>query len=118
MARDIDFSKLDKADKVFIRQRPWLVDEAKLQGFDIYDAVWAGVEADPEGTATQSVTTEDLRVGTPDQDDDGMPEDSESDDYDEWKVPELKEELEKRELAVGGNKDELIARLREDDAEQ
>jgi len=42
-------------------------------------------------------------------------EDDRADDYDEWTNDELREELEKRELSKSGNKDELIARLREDD---
>lgn len=43
--------------------------------------------------------------------------DGESDDnYDTWGKAELKAELENRELATSGNKGELIARLREDDA--
>lgn len=38
-----------------------------------------------------------------------------ADGYDEMNVDELKDELRDRELTVGGNKDELIARLREAD---
>lgn len=37
--------------------------------------------------------------------------------YHDWTVPELKEELENRDLPVGGKKDELVARLEADDAE-
>jgi hypothetical protein len=36
--------------------------------------------------------------------------------YDEYSVEELKEELRERDLPVSGTKDELIARLEEDDA--
>ncbi len=37
-------------------------------------------------------------------------------DYSEWTKDLLSEELEKRGLAKSGTKDELIARLQEDDA--
>ena len=36
-------------------------------------------------------------------------------DYEGWTKDELSEELEKRGLPKSGNKDELIARLQEDD---
>jgi hypothetical protein len=36
--------------------------------------------------------------------------------YAEWTKDELQAELEKRDLPKSGNKDELIARLEEDDA--
>ena len=38
-------------------------------------------------------------------------------DYEGWTKDELSEELEKRGLPKSGNKDELIARLQEDDSE-
>lgn len=43
--------------------------------------------------------------------------DEPDDDYDEWTAEELRKELAKRELSQSGNKAELIARLREDDAD-
>lgn len=49
--------------------------------------------------------------------DDATGDDSVDDDYDKWTNEELREELNKRELPQNGNKAELIARLREDDAE-
>lgn len=39
----------------------------------------------------------------------------EDDSYDDWTVAELKEELKARDLAVGGTKRELVARLEADD---
>lgn len=45
---------------------------------------------------------------------DGTGEESE---YASWSKQELKDELESRDLPVGGNKDELIARLEAHDAE-
>ena len=45
-----------------------------------------------------------------------QPEATEAEGYDTWTKEELAEELRTRELAVSGSKDELIARLQEDDA--
>lgn len=45
-------------------------------------------------------------------------EGDDSDGYDTMTVEELQDELRDRELKVGGNKSELIARLRNDDAEE
>lgn len=42
--------------------------------------------------------------------------DETQEDYNDWTVDELKEELRSRELAVSGSKDELVARLQEADA--
>lgn len=43
--------------------------------------------------------------------------DGDGDDYDTWKKDDLVEEATKRELDASGTKAEIIARLREDDAE-
>jgi hypothetical protein len=42
--------------------------------------------------------------------------DDESDDYNDWKVATLREELTARDLPTSGNKPDLVARLLEDDA--
>lgn len=41
--------------------------------------------------------------------------DDESEDYNDWKVATLREELKERELPTSGNKPELVARLEADD---
>jgi hypothetical protein len=53
--------------------------------------------------------------GDADGSDAGDDDDEEGDEYDDMLADDLKEELRKRDLPVSGNKDELIARLREDD---
>ena len=45
-------------------------------------------------------------------------EDDDQDDYDEWSLDDLKEELGQRSLAVKGTKRALVSRLRKDDAEE
>lgn len=42
----------------------------------------------------------------------------EKDNYPDWSNEELRAELDERELSTGGNKTELIARLRENDQEE
>lgn len=42
----------------------------------------------------------------------------ESDDYSEWNNAQLKDELRRRDLPVGGKHDELVSRLEEHDEEQ
>jgi hypothetical protein len=44
--------------------------------------------------------------------------DEPDDDYDDWTAEQLRKELANRELSQSGNKAELIARLREDDADE
>lgn len=46
----------------------------------------------------------------------GSPDDDELPPYVEWTVEDLKEECRTRELAVSGNKADLVARLEQDDA--
>lgn len=100
MAREIDFSKpLDEDDIHYLRARTWLVDEAELQGFSIRDQVHNGL----------SEQDSDEESGNEEQGEEEI-------DYSEASVAELKAELERRNLPVGGNKPELIARLEEDDA--
>jgi SAP domain len=61
------------------------------------------------------------RVETVDPDTDDEPEDAETsgddlpDDYNDWRVPELREECLRRQLPGDGNKADLVTRLEEDD---
>lgn len=124
MSRKIDTSKkLSEADIAYIQQRqPWM----KLP---------EGVEAKAERVAT--VTSEDgatIRTeetdGTNTRQIEGEPNTEESTDstpsgqddtdngdrgYEDMSKDELKDECRERELPVGGNREELIARLNEDD---
>lgn len=59
-------------------------------------------------TAAQAADT-----GVPTADDAG---DEPDDDYENWTNEDLRDELENRDLSKSGNKQELVARLREDDA--
>lgn len=54
-----------------------------------------------------------------DDEDEDDPADAETEDnYESWDKADLKAELERRELALSGNKKDLVARLRQHDAEQ
>lgn len=68
----------------------------------------SGVEASPEDIKGEVfVDSEGKLVGK---------EDPSDDDYEAMTNEQLREELKSRDLAVTGNKDELVSRLRQDDA--
>lgn len=105
MAREIDFSKkLTDADKQYLRQRPWLVTEAEIQGHEgVRDAVYSKQAAQPDE----------------EPDDSGV-------DYSKMTVAQLQEEIDSRneeldddeQINRSGTKAELVARLQEDDEAQ
>lgn len=67
----------------------------------------------PDGVTLEEGTKDPAKV------DDTKPpaeDDEPSDDYDAWKVGELRDALKELDLPTEGNKAELIARLREADA--
>jgi len=106
MAREIDFSKkLDDADRNYLRQRPWLIVEAEIQGHE-------GVRADVYAKAAPDDVDED--------------EDDETTDYSKMTVAQLQKEIDSRneeldeddQIERSGNKADLIARLQEDDEAQ
>lgn len=75
----------------------------------------SGRRGDPLGNGQQVVAPGEsgsFAPGQPNGEDTG----DDSGDYADWTVPELQEELGNRELSKSGNKKDLIARLREDDA--
>jgi hypothetical protein len=67
--------------------------------------------APPKETAKEPAMSGTLDV-------DGKVREQEPDEYDEWTVEELKEELSDRMLPTGGKKQELIDRLRVDDKKE
>jgi hypothetical protein len=76
------------------------------------DPLGNGQQIVAPGESGSSATGEPTGSDTGDGDDGG--------DYtgDDWKVADLQDELGRRELSKSGNKAELIARLREDDADE
>lgn len=103
MAREINPNKLSADDKLYLRDRPWLVQEMSLQGYEIPDDL-----ADPVST----------------QDD----TDSEGDEsYDDLTVARLEEEISRRNaeydedsqiVPASGRKADLVAALEADDEEE
>lgn len=116
MSRQIDMDKpLSSKDRDYLLERGqgYLVeqlDRVAEQNRLAKEAVQrtVGTVDDPDGrpdfTGEQNV-----EQNAPGEDD-GDP-----DVYESWKVPELKQELERRELATSGTKAELISRLEDDD---
>jgi len=123
MAREVNFEDLNDDDIAYIRQRPWMITEASLQGFDIKDKVMEGWEPAPEGAATEEVRT----TVEPDA---SLPEnpDAQADDYDDeeaWAYADIQAEVKERKEAMGDEYDgpagnasraDLVAWLREDNA--
>lgn len=135
MARQVNVDEVDEDDLRYLRDRPWLVTQAKTEGFDLQERIDAlddnpepveipsigdlSVREDPTPTAKDPATA-------PSGSNDGS---GTEDDYDEWKVSELQDEIEKRndiaesqdldveQMSKTGNKAELIARLRQNDSD-
>jgi hypothetical protein len=119
MARDIDLSKPLSADELaYVNDRPWLKQEAQLQGLTITAADDDfTVDADDDNTTASASAATQLPVpGTEDAGDGGSEDgDEEDESYESWSVDALKEELGNRGLTKSGSKEQLIARLEEDD---
>lgn len=117
MARDIDLSKssFSKEEIEYIAQRPWLADEAALQGntkiAELLDERAYKLQSGEQQPEFVDVAEE----GNPPAD---APADLE-DDYDdesEWSYKDLQTEAKGRELPASGSREEIVARLRENDA--
>lgn len=101
MTRDIDFTQpLSEDDAQYVSERPWLAQDAQLQGIEVrYESDEAAPAEDDEELDEQEETTDEV-------------------DYSGYKVAELRGFLEQRGLDTDGNKTELIARLHESDSEE
>jgi hypothetical protein len=77
-----------------------------------------GIRVTPKSDldAIKAKVAEALEVEVPAEDEAG--DDDDQDDYEEWSLDDLKEELGQRSLSVKGTKRALVARLRKDDAEE
>jgi hypothetical protein len=95
MTRKIDVDNLDADDVQYMRQRPWLIDEAKLQGVtDIEDRM---TDVDKKDEPEEPDVT-------------GPP------DYTKKGLPELRSLAESRGLDKTGGKAKIIERLQIADA--
>jgi phage/plasmid primase-like uncharacterized protein len=95
MARDIDVDDLDVDSVAYLRQRPWLIEEAKqVHGVDDIEERMAAVEQAEQAKQDKVV---------------------ESAQYDELNLKQLRELAENRQLDKSGNKAELVQRLKEND---
>lgn len=132
MSRQIDIDNLTADDVPYLRDRPWLIDQYRRQGYtDHMDAVADGEITRESPVERSKITTDHMRVGTqvPQQVDSvpngvtGEEPDELDDNYEEWSVAELKAEITERnkelgedvQIPVSGNKDALVDRLHKAD---
>lgn len=118
MSKKIDFSKpLSAEDAAYAADRPWLAEDARLQGLDVIVSDDFEVEDDEDDESDETdESTEGDDSEEDDEDEEESDEDEEpSDDYSEWNVDRLKAELKDRGLTVGGSKEQLIERLEASD---
>ena len=94
MSREIDVDNFTPEDEAYMRDRPWLIAEFEFNNPDItFDEFVAEVLAEDE-------------------------EGEDGEDYNSLTKDDLVKLLKERGLEVSGKKDELVARLEENDAEQ
>lgn len=107
MSRQIDPLNIQEEDIDYVNQRPWMKLDVSMarEAAGMDDIDWNG-----EGVDTEDVDEED-------PDDDSDDEDDGGDEYDSMSFAELQGMLKARELSAGGSTQDLIDRLREDDAE-
>lgn len=111
MARTIDFSKpLSADDAAYAADRPWLLQDAELSGVEVQTEDEFVVEGEATPGETEDVPDEDVVVQA------ALEEDGEPEPYEAWEYAELKAEAKARQLTTSGSKEQLIARLTEDDA--
>lgn len=94
MAREIDVDNLDIDQVTHMRQRPWLIEEAKQLGVD--DIEERMVDIETKAAADEQATVE-------------------AGQYDDLNIKALRELATSRQLDKSGNKAELIQRLQEED---
>jgi hypothetical protein len=89
MSREIDVDNFTSEDEAYMRDRPWLIAEFEFNNPDItFEEFVAGAGVEDE------------------------------EDYNSLTKDDLVKLLKERGLEVSGKKDELVARLEENDAEQ
>lgn len=111
---DLDLSNLKDSDTEYLLQRPWLIQQAEQEGHTVPKRVYGETEEAEANEEHGFIPITDNDTPTPVT---GENLDVEGEDeYDAWSKDDLITELQERELPHSGNKAELIARLREDDA--
>lgn len=129
----IDPNDIDDRLAGHLRDRPWMVEELRRQGFtEQMDAVESGEPMKHSPEEANKITTDSMRLGTqPQLIDQAQPNgvtaasdlDEVDDNYEDWTVEELKTEINTRneeggrteKLSTSGNKADLAARLHADD---
>ena len=121
MARKIDFSKPLSADeREYVLQRPWLIQDAELQGLQVsfeddeFTLADPDDEFEPENPETQEPEGDGGSEG--EDDEEAEEEVEEVAPYEEWDYADLKAEAKERGLTATGSKEQLIERLRESDS--
>ena len=110
MGRKIDFSKpLAKDELAFVADRPWLRQDAELQGFEVLSESDEFLVADESGEDTSETVDETVGAAEEDGEDVVLP-------YEQWDYADLKAEAKTRQLSASGSKEQLIERLVQDDS--
>ncbi len=122
MTRDIDFSKpLDADEQAYVADRPWLVQDAKLRGEDVIfeEDFTVGDDDDDSDDESGDDTGSEDEDGSEENEEDSDDSEEESEGevapYEEWSYQDLKDEAKSRDLSASGSKEQLVARLLEND---
>lgn len=125
MARRINFSKpLSEEDAQYVIDRPWLIQDARLNGDEVTfadDFTVDEADENPEGGENPDESPEGSDEGDGSEGDDDNEDEGDGDEvapYSEWEYSDLKDEAGNRGLSKAGSKEQLIARIEENDAER
>ena len=125
MSKRIDFSQpLSADDAAYVADRPWLLRDAELAGIEVTfddDFTVDGEDDEQDENTNPEGGSEETGDGSEDgsegsEDDESEDDEDEAVDYSTWEYADLKDEAGNRELSKAGSKEQLIARLQEDDA--
>lgn len=122
MSKQIDFSKpLSEEDEAYAADRPWLLRDAELSGYDVrgdndFRVENADEGQDPDGFEDHDEDEESEDEESDESEDEGEGDEDEVAPYTEWEFAALQTEAKRRELNAKGSKEQLIERLEQDDA--
>jgi len=113
VARQIDFSKpLNPDEAEYVLHRPWLIQDAELQGIEIrYESDEFETEGQEE-SEEEDLDESDAEEDVEDEEDAEEDVEDESDGYDDLDYEELKALAKSRSLSASGSRQKIADRLR------